>query len=81
MTVILNTLNSDQSLPFIGLVTQGVPRPLAVKDDMLDVIEKEDTPAVLCHTSVRGEPTIIPDMDMLEKMILSAGIIKESRLY
>lgn len=78
-TIILNTLNKDQALPFIGLITQGVPRPLSVKDGMLDRIEKEsegDNTAALCHTSIRGEPSIIPDIDMLEKMILSAGIIK-----
>ncbi len=78
-TVILNTLNRDQALPFIGLIAQGVPRPFTVKDGMLDSIEKEgdgDNSAVLCHTTIRGEPAIIPDVDMLEKMILSAGILK-----
>lgn len=68
---VLNNTGVDESLPFLGLATQGIPRLSRVKSDEID--EMEGAPAQrfdLMHVIHAGEPVVIPDVGGLEQAFL-----------
>lgn len=74
--VVLNTLNGNTEVPFLALMASGIPRLTQVSEAMLEAVpghSEQDGP-VLCTARFEGIEIMIPDIDMLEKMLLHLGI-------
>jgi chemosensory pili system protein ChpC len=69
--VILNTLNGNLRVPFIAMEIQGLPRLSLVKHGMLefDEGEKNSGHVVLSTLRVEGESMIVPNIDVIERML------------
>lgn len=74
--VILNTLNNNPRVPFIGIEIQGLPHLSLLKHGMLeyDENEKMEEPVVLTGLRIEGESLIVPNIDAIERMLESLGI-------
>ncbi len=70
---ILNTLNGNPNVPYIGIVTQGIPRLGVIHDSDISTIEtlpgKRQSIAEIANFN--GQEVIIPDIDDLENRILN----------
>lgn len=67
---VLKTLGDDPAMPFIALVTQGVPRAIKIDHETFaDGGRESAQPCILKHVQVKGQPAYIPDMDCLENTI------------
>ncbi|MDH5406985.1 MAG: chemotaxis protein CheW [Gammaproteobacteria bacterium] len=69
---ILNTLNGNSKLPYIGMLTQGIPHLQVVQEKNIIPNSSGDTNGrfIKEHVLVNGEPAAIPDIDELEKSLL-----------
>jgi chemosensory pili system protein ChpC len=69
---ILNTLNGNQRLPYIGLMTQGIPRLQVVQGKTLEAnpeTEGRKNIYISEFVLVNGEPVSIPNIDLLERVV------------
>lgn len=67
---VLNTLNGDSALPYVAVLTQGIPQLRALDAEAL---EGEVTPRGVVHARVRirgTETALIPNLDELERRVL-----------
>jgi chemosensory pili system protein ChpC len=78
--VICNTVNPNSHIPFIALEVQGIPHLVMVKNDMLEHDSKshQAEPAVLAHLRLNEENVLVPNMEVLEKMLVHLGITANS---
>lgn len=69
---ILNTLNGNTQLPYIGLLTQGIPSLAIVKEDELKDISTgvSERPYVGAYIDLAGIKAIIPSIDEIEQRIV-----------
>jgi len=68
---VLNTTGINASLPFIAILTQGLPRLARVTEDELSKREDADCkPYEIMHVSWAGEEAVIPDISALEQTFL-----------
>jgi chemosensory pili system protein ChpC len=69
---VLNAPGGDPELHFFAILTQGVPRLMSVDESKIAPIEHETEtdPLILSRVIVNGEPAIIPNLDVLERMLL-----------
>ncbi len=68
---VLNTTGVNESLPFIAILTQGLPRLARVTEE--EITEREDAdnkPFELMHVSWAGEEAVIPDVEAMERTFL-----------
>lgn len=68
---VLNTTGMHEHLPFIALLTQGLPRLARVSED--EISEREDAdklPYDLMHVSWAGEQAVIPNISAIEYLFL-----------
>lgn len=68
---VLNTTGLNQSLGFIAIVTQGIPRLARVNEE--EITEREDAdnkPYELMHVSWAGEEAVIPNIAAMEQTFL-----------
>ncbi|RYY02740.1 MAG: chemotaxis protein CheW [Gammaproteobacteria bacterium] len=68
---VLNTTGLNSDLPFMALLTQGLPRLARVSED--EISEREDAENRrydLMHVSWAGEYTLIPDITAIEQTFL-----------
>jgi len=68
---VLNTTGLNQSLGFIAIVTQGIPRLARVNEE--EITEREDAdnkPYELMHVSWAGEEAVIPNIAAIEQTFL-----------
>ncbi|TVP55712.1 MAG: chemotaxis protein CheW [Halomonadaceae bacterium] len=71
--LILNTISdSHDQLPFLALLTQGIPRQAKIAATQLAPLEGETGPADAMLVDFEGEMAVIPDLDYLEKLALAA---------
>lgn len=70
---VLNTLNGNRALPYIGLLMHGTARLLRINADSLDsgATDDLDSPLILAAASVNNQQAWIPDLDALESLLLS----------
>ncbi len=67
---ILNTLNSNSRVPYIGIVMQDIPSLLRIKKENIEPQEMDQKlQSVSAYVSVAGESYVIPDIDDLEKRV------------
>lgn len=74
--VVCNTLNGDAHIPFIALQIEGIPHLTLIGNDMLemDTGELHSEHAVQAYLRLQGESVIVPNIDVLEKMLKHLGI-------
>lgn len=69
---VLNTTGTDNSLPFIAVLTQGLPRLARVTDEEITKRDDVDNKAFeLMHVSWAGEEAVIPDIPKMETFFLN----------
>ena len=70
---ILNTLNGNPEVPYIGIVAQGIPRLNVIHNE--DITSIETLPAnrqsIAEIANANGQEVIIPDIDDLENRLLN----------
>lgn len=69
---VLNTLNGNSQLPYIGIVTQGLPSLQIVRQNN---IQFSDNPAssrqaIKAYVNLNGTAAIVPDIDEMEARLL-----------
>ncbi len=68
---VINTTGQHDALPFIAILTQGLPRLARVTEE--EITEREDAdkkPFELMHVSWAGEEAVIPDVEAMERAFL-----------
>ena len=68
---VLNTTGVNESLTFIAILTQGLPRLARVTEE--EITEREDfdnKPFELMHVSWAGEEAVIPHVEAMERAFL-----------
>jgi chemosensory pili system protein ChpC len=69
---VLNTTGQDDSLPFIAVLTQGLPRLARVTHDEISKRDDIENKAYeLMHISWAGEEAVIPDISKMENFFLN----------
>jgi chemosensory pili system protein ChpC len=73
---VLNSLGNESDLPFYGIITQGIPKLLAVEKTDINAIKKPDVelPIAQQQTMINNEAAVIPDQLLIEKMLKKEGI-------
>ncbi|HSC68894.1 MAG TPA: chemotaxis protein CheW [Cellvibrio sp.] len=68
---VLNTTGVNESLPFIAILTQGLPRLARVTEEEISEREDADNKAFeLMHVSWAGEEAVIPHVEAMERAFL-----------
>ena len=72
---VLNTLNGNNALPYIGLLIYGTARLLRISAANLSADAEPDqvSPLVLATVKVVNQKAWIPDLDALESTLLTAA--------
>ncbi len=68
---VINTTGLHDALPFIAILTQGLPRLARVTEE--EITEREDAdkkPFELMHVSWAGEEAVIPNVEAMERAFL-----------
>ena len=72
--VVLNTIGDHHDrVPFMALVTQGIPSQARLTDDQIKRIEGDTGSADLMQVDVEGETAFIPDLGFLESLAIQAS--------
>ncbi|EIK46561.1 hypothetical protein O59_000582 [Cellvibrio sp. BR] len=68
---VINTTGVNESLPFIAILTQGLPRLARVTEEEITAREDADNKAFeLMHVSWAGEEAVIPNVEAMERAFL-----------
>ena len=70
---ILNTLNGNMNLPYIGIMVQGIPRLQVVQSKAIEEnasSSNRKSAYVADFVLMNGEPVTIPNIDMIERAIM-----------
>lgn len=71
---ILNTIGRHHGeLPFVAVVTQGIPSQTRIAEDQIRRCDGETGPADLMLVDVDGEIACIPNLEFLESLALEAN--------
>lgn len=71
---VLNTIGKNHgSLPFLAVVTQGIPSQTRLASDQVQTVDDEAGPADLMMVTVEGEHVSIPNLEYLEQLALEAA--------
>ncbi len=69
---ILNTTGVSDQLPFIAILTQGIPRLAQVENAHIKEIDNANKQSYdLMHVAIAAEQAIIPDLAALERAFLN----------
>lgn len=67
--VVLNTIGEHhQEVPFVALVTQGIPSQARLAEDQIRKLDGEAGPADLMQVEVDGENAWIPNLEYIESL-------------
>ena len=74
--VVCNTLNGNPHIPFIALQVEGIPHLSMVSNEMLETDSdiSQSEPAVQAYLRLDGEGVMVPNIDVIEKMLEHLGI-------
>lgn len=68
---ILNNVTGDPTLPFCGIVTEGLPRLLRLlAEEIIEDPDFQPGPAELARVLVNGERASIPDVAYMQQQLL-----------
>jgi chemosensory pili system protein ChpC len=73
---VLNSLGTEKDLPFYGVITQGIPKLVAVEKSEISTIKKPDIelPIAQQQTMINDISAVIPDQQQIEKMLKKEGV-------
>lgn len=72
---VVNAIGPAASQGFYGLVIRELPRPLRLSADSgLRALDVEAPRGAALVVEVRGEPALIPDFNLLEKLVVDARL-------
>jgi chemosensory pili system protein ChpC len=67
---ILNTLNRNSRVPYIGIIMQDIPSLLRIKEESIEThVADKNHQSVSAYVTVDGKSYVIPDIDELEKRV------------
>lgn len=71
---VLKALGGNSGMPFIALLVQGFPRLTTITQELLIPTSDEQphAPGVRAEVLVRDDRAIIPDLDVIEGMVVEA---------
>lgn len=74
--IVCNALSGNMRIPFIAIQIEGIPHLVQVDNSMLaqDSDAGQAEPSVLAHLRLQGESVIVPNIDVMEKMLEHLGI-------
>ncbi len=71
--MVLKTLTDSARMPYIGLLMNGLPRPVTLRDDALqETGDERKALGVFSRVRVEDDDAIIPDMDRLSHLVRHA---------
>lgn len=71
--IVLNTLNGNSELPYIAIISQGIPHLQKLNENKIsDVEDQEDDErhSILRHVIVNDKQVVIPDIDDIEMRLI-----------
>jgi len=74
---VLNTLNGNAQIPYVGILSQGIPSLAIVQEQGLEDKENpdENRPAVGAFVEVGGAEALIPDIDEIEQRLTRLNLL------
>ncbi|PWK46881.1 chemotaxis protein CheW [Pleionea mediterranea] len=67
---VVNTLNSNEQLPYIGIIVQGIPRLTHVTEPSISLVEDVELGSVeKARVKIGSIQALVPDLDKLESLI------------
>jgi chemosensory pili system protein ChpC len=73
---ILNTLNGNAQLPYIGILSQGIPSLALVQEEGLEEFDDSDNRATVgAVVKLAGGEAVIPNIDEIEQRLLALNIL------
>ena len=74
---VLNTLNGNAQIPYVGILSQGIPSLAIVREDALEDKEQTDQSRQVVGASVEvgGSEALIPDIDEIEKRLIGLNLL------
>lgn len=66
---VIKAVGNHRGMPYIGLLTQQIPRLITVHPDTIESLDEGDVSAyqgIQAQVLVTGEPALIPDVEHLE---------------
>lgn len=69
--IIIKSLGDREHVPFYGLILGGIPSPARFNEENLASLDSTvaSSPLIRSEVLLFGEPSSIPDLDMLEEML------------
>jgi chemosensory pili system protein ChpC len=72
---VLNTIGKyHEKLPFLAIVTQGIPSQAKLAEDQIQAMDSESGPADLMAVDVEGHIAYIPDLEYLESLAVEKAM-------
>jgi len=71
--VVLNTLNGNNELPYIAIISQGIPHLETINENTISDVEDQDGDdrhSILRHVIINDVQAIIPDIDDIEMRLI-----------
>lgn len=73
---VLNTLNGNAQIPYVGILSQGIPSLAIVQEQGLEDKETaNDRVAIAAIVEVGGTEAIIPDIDEIEQRLTKLHLL------
>ncbi len=74
---VLNTLNGNSQLPYVGILSQGIPSLAIVQEEGLNDKENtdEERPSVAAFVEVGGIEAVIPSIDEIELRLKQLNLL------
>lgn len=69
---VLNGITGDEKLPFYGIVSQGIPKLMALQKSSLEAVKTptRKLPLASEQTQLTNGEAVIPDQNKIEKLLL-----------
>lgn len=72
---VLNTINGNAQLPYVGVLSQGIPSLVVVPEEGLqDKTGDENRQAVGAFIDLDGTKAVIPDIDEIEQRLIRLSL-------
>ena len=72
---VLNTINGNAQLPYVGVLSQGIPSLVVVPEHGLeDKADEDNRQAVGGFVDLNGMKAVIPDIDEIEKRLTQLSL-------
>lgn len=73
--IVLNALSGKDTMPFYGLIAQGIPRLMALdNENIIDAPNNKRLPFVLRNVVLDGHHAFIPNQTDLEVSLIESGL-------